>query len=156
MPFFLFHFCRLTYIFLFFALTPILTIFMAISPHTRIAIMAFLLKYQPSSPGGTRSPPATPHHLLNPKWPPGGPKMADGVWKGVYPWGFGHSKQLSLNKFFDLTTTSLLVGDHPRVSGRWGLERGVPLGFLVLPSTFAKNFDPSTPSMIKGCVRERE
>ena len=24
-------------------------------------------------------------HLQNPKWPPGGPKMADGVWKGVYP-----------------------------------------------------------------------
>ena len=23
--------------------------------------------------------------LQNPKWPPGGPKMADGVWKGVYP-----------------------------------------------------------------------
>ena len=39
-------------------------------------------KYQPS---GTRSPPATPHRLQNPKWPPGGPKMAEGVWKGVYP-----------------------------------------------------------------------
>ena len=23
--------------------------------------------------------------LQNPKWPPGGPKMAEGVWKGVYP-----------------------------------------------------------------------
>ena len=22
--------------------------------------------------------------LQNPKWPPGGPKMAEGVWKGVY------------------------------------------------------------------------
>ena len=33
------------------------------------------LKYQPSGDGGTRSPPATPV----------GPKMADGVWKGVYP-----------------------------------------------------------------------
>ena len=42
-------------------------------------------KYQPSGAGGTRSPPATPHHLQNPKWPPGGPKMAHGVWKGVYP-----------------------------------------------------------------------
>ena len=29
--------------------------------------------------------PATPHCLQNPKWPPVGPKMADGVWKGVYP-----------------------------------------------------------------------
>ena len=36
-------------------------------------------KYQPSGAGGTHSPPATPHRL------PVGPKMADGVWKGVYP-----------------------------------------------------------------------
>ena len=43
------------------------------------------LKYQPSGAGGTRSPPATPHRLQNPKWLPVGPKMADGVWKGVYP-----------------------------------------------------------------------
>ena len=42
------------------------------------------VKYQPSGERGTRSPPATPHRLQNPKWPPGGPKMADGVWKGVY------------------------------------------------------------------------
>ena len=42
-------------------------------------------EYQPSSEGGTRSPPAMPHGLHNPKWPPGGPKMANGVWKGVYP-----------------------------------------------------------------------
>ena len=33
--------------------------------------------------------------------------MADGVWKGVYPWVFGHSKQLSLNKFFDPSTPSM-------------------------------------------------
>ena len=30
--------------------------------------------------------------------------MADGVWKVVYPWVFGRSKQLSLNKFFDPST----------------------------------------------------
>ena len=44
-----------------------------------------IVEYQPSGEGGARSPPATPHRLQNPKWPPGGPKMADGVWKGVYP-----------------------------------------------------------------------
>ena len=38
-----------------------------------------LIKYLPSGAGGTRSPPATPHRL------PVGHKMADGVWKGVYP-----------------------------------------------------------------------
>ena len=31
-------------------------------------------KYQPSGEGGTRSPPAMSQ---NPKWPPGGPKMAE-------------------------------------------------------------------------------
>ena len=42
-------------------------------------------RYQPSGEGGTRSPPATPHRLQNPKWPPGGPKMANEVWKSVHP-----------------------------------------------------------------------
>ena len=36
--------------------------------------------------------------------------MADGVWKGVYPYVFGHSKQLSLNKFFDPSTPSMRKG----------------------------------------------
>ena len=40
-------------------------------------------KYQPSGAGGTRPPPATAHRLQNPKWLPGGSKMADGFWKGV-------------------------------------------------------------------------
>ena len=31
-----------------------------------------------------RTPPAMPHRLQNLKWPPGGSKMADGVWNGVY------------------------------------------------------------------------
>ena len=39
--------------------------------------------------------------------------LAEGGWKGVYPLVFGHSKQLSLNKFFDPTTPSLSVCDHP-------------------------------------------
>ena len=33
--------------------------------------------------------------------------MPDGVWKGVNPWVFGRSKQLSLNKFFDPITPSM-------------------------------------------------
>ena len=56
------------------------------------------------------TPPATPHCLQNPKFPPGGPKMAEGVWKGVYPQVFGCSKQLSLNKFFDQSTPSMRKG----------------------------------------------
>ena len=60
-------------------------------------------QYQPSGTGGTRSPPATPHRLQNPKWPPGGPKMGDSVWR---------CRQLSLNKFFDPSTPSMRkVGD---------------------------------------------
>ena len=38
-------------------------------------------EYQPSGEGGARLPPATPHRLQNPKWPPGAPKMAGGIWK---------------------------------------------------------------------------
>ena len=36
--------------------------------------------------------------------------MADGVWKGVYPQVFGRSKQLSLNKFFYLSSPSMRKG----------------------------------------------
>ena len=42
-------------------------------------------KYQPSGKGGTRSLPATPHHLQNPKWPPGGPKLPMGSGKVSTP-----------------------------------------------------------------------
>ena len=70
------------------------------------------MKYQPSGAGGTRSPPATPHRLQNPKRPPGGPKIADGVWKDGNPKVFGRSKQLLLNKFFDPSTPSLRKGSN--------------------------------------------
>ena len=36
--------------------------------------------------------------------------MAEGVWKVVYPYFFGRSKQLSLNKFFDPSTPSMRKG----------------------------------------------
>ena len=48
--------------------------------------------------------------LQNPKWPPGGPKMAEGVWKGVHPQVFGCSKQLSPNKFFYPSTPCMRKG----------------------------------------------
>ena len=67
----------------------------------------FFPKYQPSGARGTRSPPATPHSLHNPKRPLGGPKMAVEVWKGLYPQDFGCSCQLSRNKFFDPITPSM-------------------------------------------------
>ena len=37
--------------------------------------------------------------------------MADGVWKWVQSQVIGRSDQLSLNKFFDLSTTSMRNGD---------------------------------------------
>ena len=49
----------------------------------KLNYLTSMRKYQPSSAGGTRSPPAMPHRLQNPKWPPGAPKMADVVWNGV-------------------------------------------------------------------------
>ena len=36
--------------------------------------------------------------------------MADGVWKGVLPYGFGSSKQLSQNNYFDPSTPSMGKG----------------------------------------------
>ena len=36
--------------------------------------------------------------------------MAGGVWKGVYPWVFGCSKQLLQNKFFDPSTPFVRKG----------------------------------------------
>ena len=69
-------------------------------------------QYQPSGAGGTHSPPATPYHLKNPKWLPGAPKMANGVRKVVYPEVLGHSRQLSLNKFFDPSTPSMKKVDN--------------------------------------------
>ena len=44
-----------------------------------------------------------------------GPKMADGVWKGVYSYGFGCSPQLSLNEFFDLSTPMRKVVTEKRI-----------------------------------------
>ena len=36
--------------------------------------------------------------------------MADGVWKGVQPRVIGHFEPLSLNKFFDPSTLSMIKG----------------------------------------------
>ena len=53
------------------------------------------------------APGALAHRLQNQKWPLGGSKMADRVWKGAYPLIFGHSRQLLPNKFFDPITPSM-------------------------------------------------
>ena len=44
------------------------------------------------------APPALLHHLQYPKWPLGGPKIADRVQKGVYFQVFGRSCRLFQNK----------------------------------------------------------
>ena len=41
------------------------------------AVCEHVCKYQPSGTGGTRSPPAMPHHLQNPKLMLRGPKMGN-------------------------------------------------------------------------------
>ena len=43
--------------------------------------------------------------LQNPKWPPGGLKSVDQVWKKVQPRVIGPSDQLLLNKFFSCEAT---------------------------------------------------
>ena len=44
--------------------------------------------------------------------------MPDGVWKGVSPYVFGRSKQLSLKKFFDPSTPSMRKGRK----GEWKMK----------------------------------
>ena len=62
--------------------------------------------------------------------------MADGVWKGVYPLGFGRSRQLLLNKFADSIIPTMRASKIQ--NGRQGLQRGGPLGFGALPSDAEK------------------
>ena len=52
---------------------------------TIVRLAIFSIKYQCCGPGGTRSPTATPHRLLSPKWPSGGPKWSTGSGKGFSP-----------------------------------------------------------------------
>ena len=88
------------------------------------------------------------HRLQNPKWPPGGPKMADGVWKGVQPKIIGH---FILDPIFDpildpilsqiltpiLNSKSKMAARGPQ-NGQRGLERGLPLVHWPFRATFAK------------------
>ena len=62
------------------------------------------MEYQPSGEGGTCSPPGKSKMAAR------GPKMADWVWKVVYPSDFGRSEQLLLNMFFDPSTPSMRKG----------------------------------------------
>ena len=50
--------------------------------------------------------------------------MAEGVWKGVYPWVFGRSNQLLLNKFFDPSTPSMRKGRDGGKKKRGGEKTG--------------------------------
>ena len=50
----------------------------------------------------------------------GGPKMATGVWKGVYPQVFGRSRQLLQNKFFDRSTPFMRKVDDGGNGGNMG------------------------------------
>ena len=68
-------------------------------------IVKELTKYQPSSEGGTRSPPAMLNHLKNPKWPLGGPKLAT-------PMLLGTPVNFWKNKFFDPSTPSMRKVDN--------------------------------------------
>ena len=51
-----------------------------------------------------------PKNLKNSKWPHGGPKMTDGVWKGVYFQILGRCCQLLLNNVFDPSAPSMRKG----------------------------------------------
>ena len=84
--------------------------------HVAGAFYDFLLEYHPSCAGGTRSPPAMLNRLKNPKWPLGGPKLAN----GVYPYVNGQSGQLLQISF--LTHALLLREKLTREENKLGLS----------------------------------
>ena len=89
-------------------------------------------KYQPSGAGGTRSPPATPQGLQNPKWPLGGPKMAHRVWKGTYPY-FGHSCSTFVKQVFWPSTPFMRKVDNRETEKnreKVGCQKKLPLMLL--------------------------
>ena len=62
--------------------------------------------------------------------------MADGVWRGVYLYVFGHSKQLSLNKFFDPSTSFMRKVDDGEKKKR-KKERKKIMTFIVATNVVA-------------------
>ena len=64
----------------------------------------------------------------------GVPKMDDWVWKVVYPWVFGRSRQLSLNKFFNRSTPSIRKGRDGKRKKRKE-KNGVFRGHYVIASS---------------------
>ena len=66
--------------------------------------------------------------------------MADGVWKGVHPYVFGRSKQLSLNKFFDPSTPSMRKVDD----GEKNKKKKKRMTFLVATTSLPAVDRPNT------------
>ena len=85
--------------------------------------------------------------------------MADGVWKGVYPQVFGRSRQLLLNKFFDLSTPYMRKEDNGEKKSKEKKKRKLfilatnvvasqppecrPTG---MPTAYAKSWDQIGPT----------
>ena len=71
--------------------------------------------------------------------------MADGVWKCVYPQVFGHSKQLSQNKFFDPSTPSIRKGRDRGKNGKYGEKTGWggELMKILATTSFASSLPPN-------------
>ena len=69
--------------------------------------------------------------------------MAKGVWKGVYPWVFGRSRQRSQNKFLDPSTPSMRKVDDGEEKRK--KKRKKRMAFLVattsLPAVYRPNDD---------------
>ena len=97
--------------------------------------MKMINEYQPNEAGGTCSPPGMSHHPKNPNQPPGGPKIADMVWKEV----IRHSDELLLKKCFDSIIPSMKISKIQNCCQ----------GKVLLQFSLNRFFDLSPPSMRK-------
>ena len=73
--------------------------------------------------------------------------MADGVWKGIYPWVLGRSRQLSLNKFFDTSTPSMRkVDDGEEKKKKRKTKKKKIMTFIVATNVIASRLPERRPT----------
>ena len=101
------------------------------------------------------APGALGHCLQYSIWLLGGPEMTDGVWKGVYPWVFGRSQQLSQNKFFDPSTPSMRKKSRQKRGEKRKRVR-IKVAITSLPAVDRPNADRWNAARLRQYYKTKE